>query len=166
MKIEELVGSFQAYEYSLPPVRKEKVIALKAAKNKNWVSFDEDSDNEEEDAIAMLAKNIDGLMKNDKFKEKFTERLRETPGEAESEEDEKMDPRGPRCFECLGFGYESVDCGNLKQAKGKACNSTLSEFEEEETSYKDQNFMAFIAPHEESEGSQSYYLESSDEDRE
>jgi hypothetical protein len=35
MKIEELVGSFQAYEYSLPPVRKEKVIALKAAKNKN-----------------------------------------------------------------------------------------------------------------------------------
>jgi hypothetical protein len=166
MKIEELVGSLQTYEYSLPPVRKAKVIALKAAKNKNCVFFDEDSDNEEEDAIAMLAKNIDGLMKNDKFKEKFTERLRETPREAKLEEDEKMDPRGPTCFECSGLGHIRVDCGNLKQAKGKAYNSTLSESEEEETSYKDQKFMAFIAPHEEYEGSQSYYLESSDEDRE
>jgi lipoate-protein ligase A len=32
MKIEELVGSFQTYEYSLPPVRKAKTITLKASK--------------------------------------------------------------------------------------------------------------------------------------
>jgi hypothetical protein len=32
MKIEELVGSLQTYEYSLPPVRKVKTIALKASK--------------------------------------------------------------------------------------------------------------------------------------
>jgi F0F1-type ATP synthase alpha subunit len=32
MKIEELVGSLQTYEYSLPPVRKAKFIALKASK--------------------------------------------------------------------------------------------------------------------------------------
>jgi hypothetical protein len=32
MKIEELVGSLQTYEYSLPPVRKAKTIALKASK--------------------------------------------------------------------------------------------------------------------------------------
>jgi lipoate-protein ligase A len=32
MKIEELVGSFQTYEYSLPPVRKAKTIALRASK--------------------------------------------------------------------------------------------------------------------------------------
>jgi hypothetical protein len=31
---------------------------------------------------------------------------------------------------------------------------------------KDQKFLAFVAPHEESEGSQSYYSESSDEDGE
>jgi hypothetical protein len=76
MKIEGLVGSLQTYEYSLPLVRKAKAIALKATKNKSRVSSDEDSDNEEEDAIAMLTKNIGGLMKNDKFKKKFTERLR------------------------------------------------------------------------------------------
>jgi hypothetical protein len=71
MKIEELVGSLQTYEYSLPSVRKAKAIALKAAKNKTRVSSDEDLDNEEEDATVMLAKNIGRLMKNDKFKKKF-----------------------------------------------------------------------------------------------
>jgi hypothetical protein len=44
MKIEELVGSLQTYEYSLPPVREAKTIALKASKKKTRVSSDEDSD--------------------------------------------------------------------------------------------------------------------------
>jgi len=166
IKIEELVGSIQSYEYSLPPIRKAKVIALKVAKNKSRVPSDEVSDNEEEDAVAMLAKKVSRLMKNDTFKKKFTERLRETPREAEPEEDEKNDPRGPRCFECSDFGHLRTDCGNLKQAKGKAYNTTLCEFEEKETLDKDQMFLAFVALHEESEGSQSYYLESSDGDGE
>jgi uncharacterized coiled-coil DUF342 family protein len=57
MKIEELVGSLQTYEYYLPPVRKANTIALKASKaskKKSVVSFDEDSD-VDEDAMAMLA---------------------------------------------------------------------------------------------------------------
>jgi hypothetical protein len=40
MKIEELVGSLQTYEYSLPPVKKAKAIALKASKKKARVSFE------------------------------------------------------------------------------------------------------------------------------
>jgi len=61
MKIEELVGSLQTYEYSLPPVRKAKIIALKASKaskKKSRVSSDKDSDIDE-DAMAMLAKNFE-----------------------------------------------------------------------------------------------------------
>jgi hypothetical protein len=54
MKIEELVGSLQTYEYSLPPVKKAKTIALKASKKKDKVLSEEDSDNEE-DTVAMLA---------------------------------------------------------------------------------------------------------------
>jgi hypothetical protein len=57
MKIEELVGTLQTYEYFLPPVRKEKTIALKVSKKKSRVSSDEDSDIDE-DAVAMLAKNF------------------------------------------------------------------------------------------------------------
>jgi uncharacterized protein YjaG (DUF416 family) len=64
MKTEELVGSLQTYELSLPPVKKVKTITLKASKNKVGVSYEEDFDNEE-DAVAMLAKNFGRLMKND-----------------------------------------------------------------------------------------------------
>jgi hypothetical protein len=62
----------------------------------------------------MLAKNFGRLMKNNKFKKKFTERLKKTPRESEPEETKKKDPRGPRCFECSGFGHIRADCGNLK----------------------------------------------------
>jgi len=106
MKTEELVGSLQTYEYSLPSVRKTKTIALKASKaskKKSRVSSDEDSDIDE-DAVAMLAKNFERVMKNNKFKRKFSDRLRKASHTAESEEAEKKDPRGPQCFECSGFG--------------------------------------------------------------
>jgi len=59
MKIEALVGSLQTYEYSLPLVRKAKANALKASKKKTRVLFDEDSDNEVEGAVAMLAKKLE-----------------------------------------------------------------------------------------------------------
>jgi hypothetical protein len=138
MKIEELVGSLQTYEYSLPPVKKAKTIAIKASKKKARVSSEEDSDNEE-DAVAMLSKNFGRLMKNDKFKKKFTERLKKAPREFELEEAKKKDPIGPRCFECSGFGHIQADCGNLKQGKGKGYNATLSDKleEEEETPAQD-----------------------------
>jgi hypothetical protein len=83
MKIEELVGSLQTYEYSLPPVKKAKAIALKASKKKAKVLYEEDSDNEE-DAVAMLAKNFRRLMKNDKFKKKIIERLKKALRESEA----------------------------------------------------------------------------------
>jgi hypothetical protein len=165
MKIEELVGSLQTYEYSVPPVKKAKTISLKASKKKARVSSEEDFDNEE-DTVAMLAKNFGRLMKNEKFK-KFTERLKKAPRESEPEEAEKKDPRGPKCFECSGFGHIRADCGNLKQGKGEAYNATLSdESKEEETLAQDHKFLAFVAPHEDLEDSHSYYLEHSDKDRE
>jgi len=42
MKMEELVGSLQTYEFSLLPLRKTKSIALKTAKEKSENSSDED----------------------------------------------------------------------------------------------------------------------------
>jgi hypothetical protein len=62
LKIEELVRSLQTYEFSMPLVKKARAIALKAMKKKNRVSFDEDSD-QDNDAIALLAKNFKRLMK-------------------------------------------------------------------------------------------------------
>jgi hypothetical protein len=104
MKIEELVGSLQTYELSLPLVKKLKTIALKASKKKVEASSEDDS-KEDEKVVAMLAKNFRRLMRDDRFKKKFSEKVKKAPREAEPEEEEKKDPRGPRCFECSGFGH-------------------------------------------------------------
>jgi hypothetical protein len=115
MKIEEQVGSLQTYEYSLPPVRKAKTVALKASKKKSRVSSNEDS-NIDEDAVTMLAKNFERFMKSNNFK-KFSDRLRKAPHTADTEEAEKKDPRGPKCFECSSFGHIKTECANLKKQR-------------------------------------------------
>jgi hypothetical protein len=109
----------------------------------------------------MLAKNFGRLMRNDQFKNKFSKRLKKAPIESEPEEAEKKDPRGPRCFECSGFGHIRVDCGNLTQGKRKAYNATLSDESEKEESPDQDKFLAFVAPHVEEED--SYYSKHSDE---
>jgi hypothetical protein len=68
MKIEELVGPLQTYEFSLPPLKKTKSIVLKAAKEKVNNSFDEDFD--EEVGLAMFARNFRKLMNSTKFRYK------------------------------------------------------------------------------------------------
>jgi hypothetical protein len=149
MKIKELAGSLQTYEYSLPPVKKAKGMAFKATKSK--VSSDEDLDNEEE--LAMIANKINKLMKT----HKFIEGLRETPSEAEPEED----PRGQRCCECSGFGHMITECANLKQAKRKAYIATLNnESEKEEES--SEKCLTRVAPRENQDD--LYYSEHGDEE--
>jgi hypothetical protein len=71
-------------------------------------------------------------MRDDRFKKKFSEKMKNAPREAEPEEADKKDPRGPRCFECSEFGHILADSGNLKMGKGKAYNVTLSDESEEE----------------------------------
>jgi hypothetical protein len=158
MKIEELVGSLQIYELSLPPVKKLKTIALKASKKKVEASSEDDYE-EKEKAVAILAKNFRRLMSDDWFKKKFSEKIKNAPREAEPEEAEKKDPRGPKCFECSGFGHIRADCGNLKKGKGKAYNVTLSDESEEEEAPESEKFLAFVTPPVEKED--SYYLEQS-----
>jgi hypothetical protein len=109
--------------------------------------------------VAMLGKNFIRLMRDDRFKKKFSEKMKKAPKETEPKEEEKKDPRGPRCFECLGFGHIRVDCGNLKKDKGKAYNVTLSDESEEEPS-ESKKLLAFVAPLVEEED--SYYSEHSD----
>jgi hypothetical protein len=53
----------------------------------------------------MLAKNFRRLMRDDRYKKKFSEKVKKSPRETEPEEEEKKDPRGPKCFECSSFGH-------------------------------------------------------------
>jgi hypothetical protein len=143
---------------SLPPVKKLKTIALKASKKKVEASSEEKSEDEEK-AVAMLAKNFRRLMKDDRFKKKFSEKAKKPLKEVEPEDEEKKDPRGPRCFECSGYGHIRADCRNLKKGKGKVYNVTLSD-ESEEDAPKSDKFLAFVAPYVEEED--SYYSEHSE----
>jgi hypothetical protein len=158
MKIEELVGSLQTYELSLPQVKKVKTIALKASKKKVEASSKDDSEDEDK-VVAMLAKTFRRLMKDDRFKKKFSDKMKKPLRDAEPEEEEKRDPGGPRCFECSGFGHIRAYCGNLKKGKGKAYNVTLSDESEEDAPESDK-FLTFVAPYVEEED--SYYSEHSD----
>jgi hypothetical protein len=79
----------------------------------------------------MLARNLRKLMNNQKFKNKFSEKFKNDPKGAEQDEADKKDPRGPRCYKRSNIGHIRADCGNLKQAKGKAINTTLSDDLEE-----------------------------------
>jgi hypothetical protein len=107
-----------------------KTITLKASKKKVEASSEDDSEDEDK-AVAMLAKNFRRLMKDDQFKKKFSNKINKPLREAKPEEEEKRDPRGPQCFECSGFGHIHADCGNLKKGKQKAYNVTLSDESEE-----------------------------------
>jgi uncharacterized protein YifE (UPF0438 family) len=94
----------------------------------------------------MLAKDFEHFMKNNKFKKKFSDRLRKAPHTTDTEEAEKKDPRGPQCFECSGFGHIRTKCANLKKQRGKAFNATLSdESEKEEETPEEEKFLAFVA---------------------
>jgi hypothetical protein len=99
-----------------------------------------------------------------RFKKKFSKKMMKVPKEAEPEEAEKKDPRGPRCFECSGFGHIRADCGILKQGKGMAYKATLSDESEEEEAPEQEKFQAFMAPHVEEED--SYSKHSDDEEEE
>jgi hypothetical protein len=59
----------------------------------------------DEHVVAMLAKNFERFIKNDKFKKRFSDRLKKAPQTIEPEEAEKKDPRGPKFYECSSFGH-------------------------------------------------------------
>jgi len=154
MKIEELVGSLQTYEFSLPPFRKTKSIAFKVAKEKSNNS----SDGKFRNKNVKSSENPKGDFKGTS-QEKF--------------ESDKKDPRDPRCYECSRYGHIHADCGNLKQSKGKALNGTLSDDSDshiiDETSGKDSNYLAFTASYDSPHESNNYYsenIESEDEQNE
>jgi len=92
--------------------------------------------------------------------------MKKAPREAESEEAEKKDPRGPKCFECSRFGHIRADCGNLKKGKGKAYNATLSDESEEEEALEQEKFLAFVTSHVEEEDSYSEHSDDGEEHKE
>ena len=123
IKVQELIGSLQTYELSLPSQRKSKSLALKTINERVETHGSSDEDGVEKD-VAYLVKNFRKFLK---FKKngKFTEKRKFPSFEKEKKDFKRKDGKesqssqGITCFECNGHGHLKKECPNYLRGKGK-----------------------------------------------
>ena len=131
IKVQELIGSLQTYELSLPNQRKSKSLALKTINERVETHGSSDEDVVEMD-VAYLAKNFHKFLKfknSEKFgdKEKFMSSGKEKKDFKKKEGKESQSTQGVTCFECNGHGHFKRECPNYLRLKGKVYATTLSD---------------------------------------
>ena len=153
IKVQELIGSLQTYELSLPPQRKSKSLALKTINERLEVHDSSDKDVVDKD-VAYLVKNFQKFLKfknNGKFgdKGKFQSSGREKREFKKKDAKESQSTQGVTFFECNRHGHFKKECSNYLKSKGKVYATTLSEsdssnFDSEESYDKEGNYFAFM----------------------
>ena len=154
IKVQELVGSLQTYELSLPNQRKSKSLALKTVNERVDVHDSSDDDAVEKD-VAYLAKNFRKFLKfesSGKFgdKGKFQSSGREKREFKRKDGKESQSTQDFTCFECNGHEHFKKECSNYLKSKGKVyattlSNSNSSNFDFDESCDGEGNFSAFMA---------------------
>ena len=109
IKVQELIGSLQTYELSLPTQRKSKSLALKTINERLEVHDSSNEDMVDKD-VAYLVKNFRKFLKfknNGKFgdKRKFQSSGREKREFKKKDGKESQSTQGVTCFECNGHGH-------------------------------------------------------------
>ena len=153
IKVQELIGSLQTYELSLPNQRKSKSLALKTVNERVEAHDSSDEDVVKKDA-AYLAKNFLKVMKfknSGKFgdKRKFTRSGNEKKDFKKREGRESQSTQEVTCFECNGHGHFKKECPNYLRSKGKTYATTLNDsdsstFDSEDSYDEEGNFLAFM----------------------
>ena len=153
IKVQELIGSLQTYELSLPNQRKSKSLALKTINERVETHGSSDEDVVEKD-VAYLAKNFRKFLKfknSEKFsdKGKFISSEKEKKDFKKKEGKESQSTQGFTCFECNGHGHFKRKCPNYLRSKGKVYATTLSDSDssnsDSEDSYDEEgNFSTFM----------------------
>ncbi|KAF5462373.1 hypothetical protein F2P56_018390, partial [Juglans regia] len=163
MRIEELVGSLQTYEHTLPVDKKHKSIALNTIREESNESSDESAMSDRE--IAFYAKKFRKMFvarnnKNQRPEKKKFERYNRGSSSGNKERSTEKYTKANKdkvqskvqCHECHGFGHIRLECANYKKAKERAKIASLSESESESSESSDNstpkgnlNYMAFTA---------------------
>ncbi|XP_075669928.1 uncharacterized protein LOC142639667 [Castanea sativa] len=153
IKVQELIGSLQTYELSLPSQRRRKSLALKMI-NETVEAHDSLDDDVGEKDVAYLAKNFRKFLKfknSGKFgdKGKFTSSGKEKKDFKKRDGKESQSTQGVTCFECNGHDHFKKECLNYLRSRGKAYATTLSDSDSStsnsEDSYDEEgNFLAFM----------------------
>ena len=154
IKVQELIGSLQTYELSLPNQRKIKSLTLKTVNERADVHDPSDDDAVEKD-VAYLAKNFRKFLKFKnigKFgdKRKFQSSGREKREFKKKDRKESQFTQGATCFECNRHGHFKKECPNYLKSKGKVYATTLrdsdsSNFDSDESYDGEGNYSAFMA---------------------
>ena len=129
IKVQELIGSLQTYELSLPYQRKSKSLSLKTINERVETHSSSDEDVVEKD-VAYLAKNFCKFLKfnnSEKFgdKGKFMSPGKEKKDFKKKEGKESQSTQGVTCFECNGYGHFKRECPNYLRSKGKVYATIL-----------------------------------------
>ena len=153
IKVQELIGSFQTCELSLPNQRKSKSLSLKTINERVEAHDSSDEDVVEKD-VAYLAKNFHKFLKfknNGKFGEKgkFTSSRKKKKDFKKRKGKESQSTQRVTCFECNGHGYFKKECPNYLRSKGKAYATTLSDsdsstFDSKDSYDEEGTFSAFM----------------------
>ena len=162
IKVQELIGSLQTYELSLPSQRKRKSLALKII-NERVEAQDSSDENEVEKDVAYLVKKFQKFLKfkkNGKFAEKgkFPNSWKEKKDFKKKDGKDFQSSQGIMCYECNDHGHLKKECPNYLREKGKVYATTFSDLDSsnsdsEESCDGEGNYSAFmtIAPMESSD---------------
>ena len=131
IKVQELIGSLQTYELSLPNQRKSNSLALKTVNERVDVHDSSDDDVVEKD-VAYLAKNFRKFLKfknNGKFgnRGKFMNSGKKKKDFKKKDGKESQSTQEVTCFKCNGHGHFKKECPNYLRMKGKAYAITLND---------------------------------------
>ena len=123
IKVQELIGSLQTYELSLPNQRKSKSLALKTVNERVDVHDSSDDDAIEKD-VAYLAKNFQKFLKfknSGKFgdKGKFQSSGKEKREFKRKDGKESQSTQDVTCFECNEHRHFKKECPNYLKSKSK-----------------------------------------------
>ncbi|XP_065633839.1 uncharacterized protein LOC136069340 [Quercus suber] len=153
IKVQELVGSLQTYELSLPTQKKSKSLALKTI-DERVVSHDSSEEDVVDKDVAYLVKHFRKFLKlknNGKSsdKAKFQNFGKEKREFRRKDSRESQSSQGITCFECNRLGYFKKECPNCLKSKGKVYTTTLSDLDSsnsdsEESCDGEKNYSAFM----------------------
>ena len=157
IKVQELNGSLQACELSLPSQRKSKSLAAKTI-NERVEAHDSSDEDKVENDVAYLVKNFRKFLKfkkNGKFVEKgkFPNFGKEKKDFKRKDGKDSQSSQGVMCYECNSHGHLKKECPNYLRGNGKVYATTPSDLDSfnsnlEESCDGEGNYSSFmtIAP--------------------
>ena len=154
IKVQELIGSLQTYELTLPSQRKSKSLALRTI-NEGVEAQDSSEEDDVEKEVVFLVNNFRKFLKFKKDgksfeKGKFSSFKKDKKDFKKKEFKDSSPSQGITCYECNGHGHLKKECPTYLKAKGRALATTLSDSDSsnsnsEESCDGEGNYSAFMA---------------------